>query len=224
MTEYIAVRDLVKAESADVTLVAVSKTHPYEMVLEAYNDGARVFGENRVQEVASKFPLPADRPEGMKVYLIGQLQRNKAKKAVELCDRIESVDSLALIDKLEREAFLIGKRIEVLLELNSSGEESKSGFETPEELLAAASYIKSSCPSLILKGLMTVGPLGYDKEKNAKAFTLARETFRSLSGYLEGEGVLSMGMSADWKEAVALGSTEVRIGSAIFGQRDYTKH
>ena len=223
MTNYSAIYSEVKAEKGSAVLVAVSKTHPYEMVLEAYQEGARIFGENRVQELSAKFPLPEERPEGMKVYLIGQLQRNKAKKAVELSDRIESVDSLPLIDKIEREAGILGKRIEVLLELNSSGEESKSGFSTPEELLTAAAYINDSCPSIILKGLMTVGPLGFDPEKNRAAFTLAHDTFERMECFIEGEPVLSMGMSADWKEALALGSTEVRIGSAIFGQRDYSK-
>ena len=129
---YIAVESEVKAKSENVVLVAVSKTRPLEDVLAAYNEGARVFGENRVQEMEAKFS--SDRPEDMKVYLIGQLQSNKVKKAVALADRIESVDSIKLIDKIESECSKIGKRIEVLLEVNSSGEENKSGFRTEEEL------------------------------------------------------------------------------------------
>lgn len=202
-----------------VTLVSVSKMHPYSAVMEAYADGARIFGENRVQELEAKFPLPSERPEGMKVYLIGQLQRNKARKAVELSDRIESVDSLPLIDKIEKEASAAGKAMEVLLELNSSGEEQKAGFRSSEELLDAASYIISSCPHILLKGLMTVGPLGFDEERNREAFTYAKRVFDKLKALSPSIDTLSMGMSADWKTAVGCGSTEVRIGTAIFGAR-----
>ena len=202
-----------------VTLVSVSKMHPYSAVMEAYADGARIFGENRVQELEAKFPLPSERPEGMKVYLIGQLQRNKARKAVELADRIESVDSLPLIDKIEKEASAAGKAMEVLLELNSSGEEQKAGFRSSEELLDAASYIISSCPHILLKGLMTVGPLGFDEERNREAFTYAKRVFDKLKALSPAIDTLSMGMSADWKTAVGCGSTEVRIGTAIFGAR-----
>ncbi len=202
-----------------VTLVAVSKTHPYEKVMEAYFNGARIFGENRVQELESKFPRPEDRPEGMKVYLIGQLQRNKVKKAVELSDRIESVDSMPLIEKIEREAEMLGKRIEVLLELNSGGEAQKAGFRDKDEMLSAASFILSSCPYIILRGLMTVGPLGFDDNLNRKAFTYAKSVFDEMKKLSSSIDTLSMGMSSDWKIAIECGSTEVRIGSLIFGVR-----
>ena len=223
MTNYRRVLEEVECVSPSVTLVSVSKTHPYNVIEEAYEEGARIFGENRVQEIEAKFPPLSDRPDGMKVYLIGQLQRNKVKKAVSLVDRIESVDSLKLAQKIEDECAQAGKRIEVLLEYNSSGEEQKTGFRTPEELLSTASFIKENAPHLILRGLMTVGPLGFDSEKNIKAFTGAEAVFRDMAEYIEGEGVLSMGMSADWKDAIRCGSTEVRIGSAIFGERDYSK-
>ena len=202
-----------------VTLVAVSKMHPYSAVMEAYGEGARIFGENRVQELEAKFPVPNERPEGMKVYLIGQLQRNKVRKAVELSDRIESVDSMPLIEKIEKEAAASGKRMEVLLELNSSGEEQKAGFRSREELLDAASYIISSCPHIVLKGIMTVGPLGFDEEKNRKAFSYTKGVFDELRTLSSSADTLSMGMSGDWKTAIDCGSTEVRIGTAIFGAR-----
>ena len=220
MTEYRKVHDEVEAVSGGrAVLVAVSKLHPYDAVLEAYADGARIFGENRVQEIESKFPLPDQRPEGMEVYLIGQLQRNKVKKAVALVSRIESVDSMALIEKIEYEAGKIGKTIDVLLELNSSGEEQKAGFCSREKLLDAASYIISSCPHIVLKGIMTVGPLGFDEEKNRKAFSYTKGVFDELRTLSSSADTLSMGMSGDWKTAIECGSTEVRIGTAIFGAR-----
>lgn len=220
MTEYRKVHDEVEAVSGGMAvLVAVSKLHPYDAVLEAYADGARIFGENRVQEIESKFPLPDQRPEGMEVYLIGQLQRNKVKKAVALVSRIESVDSMALIEKIEYEAGKIGKTIDVLLELNSSGEEQKAGFRSADELSEAAGYIMSSCPHIRLRGVMTVGPLGYDSDKNRKAFAVTKDAFDRISSLSPDIDVLSMGMSADWKEALEAGSNEVRIGTAIFGER-----
>ncbi len=216
MTDYISVYNEVKASDPSVVLLAVSKTKSYEKVLEAYSDGARLFGENRVQEIEKKFPLV--RPEGMKVYLIGQLQRNKVKKAVALCDRIESVDSLELLDKIDSEAGKIGKRMEILFEVNSSGEEQKSGFRTESELINAVRRA-GTLPNINLIGLMTVGPLGGDRDKNTKAFRYTKELFDKINLF-HPLTVLSMGMSGDWREAVESGSTEVRIGSAIFGARN----
>lgn len=220
MTGYRKVHEEVGAHSDSAVLVAVSKMHPYEAVLDAYADGARIFGENRVQEAESKFPPMGERPDGMKLYIIGQLQRNKVKRALQIADRIESVDSLPLIEKIEKEADVMGRQIEVLLELNSSEEEQKAGFRSADELLEAGKYILSSCPHIILKGLMTVGPLGYDEEKNAKAFSFAHTVFGKLNSLSPDCDVLSMGMSADWQQALAAGSTEVRIGTAIFGARN----
>ena len=217
MTRYKEIAREVEASGA--VLVAVSKMHPYDAVLEAYSDGARIFGENRVQELESKFPHPGERPEGMLVYLIGQLQRNKVRKAVELADRIESVDSLPLIEKIEKEAAAIGRRIDVLIEVNSGGEEQKAGFRSEEEAIAAASFIIASCPHMRLRGLMTVGPLGFDDDKNRRAFSYAQGVFERMKGLSDDIDVLSMGMSSDWKTALEYGSTEVRIGTAIFGER-----
>ena len=215
MTDYIKIYNEVKAFDPSVVLLAVSKTKPFEDIMEAYSDGARLFGENRVQEIEKKFTFP--RPEGMKVFLIGQLQRNKVKKAVEYADRIESVDSIPLLEKIDREAGLIGKRMEILFEVNSSGEEQKSGFRSKEELLEAVRRAET-LRNINLTGLMTVGPLGGEREKNVKAFRYMKELFDEINLF-HPLTVLSMGMSADWMEAVECGSTEVRIGSAIFGER-----
>ncbi len=222
MTEYKKVFEELKSEAGDrnVSLVAVSKFHPYEAVMEAYDEGARIFGENRVQEMREKFPPKGERPEGMKVYLIGQLQRNKVKKAIEWADRIESVDSLPLIDKIEAECCSLSVSIDILLEFNSSGEEQKSGFRTEEELLAAAAYL-AGCPHINLLGIMTIGPLGGDDGANRKAFARTKALYDRLQEACPSVSVLSMGMSADWETALEYGSDEVRIGTAIFGERIY---
>ena len=215
MTDYLRIYESVKAKKDGVVLLAVSKTKPIENIMEAYRDGARLFGENRVQEVEAKFSF--SRPEGMKVFLIGQLQRNKVKKAVALCDRIESVDSIPLLEKIDFEAGKIGKKMDILFEVNSSGEEQKSGFRTKEELFEAVKRAEELA-FVNLIGLMTVGPLGGDREKNKRAFTYTKSLFDEISAS-HPLTVLSMGMSGDWQDAIDCGSTEVRIGSAIFGAR-----
>ena len=215
MVNYIEIEKKVKDKSKNAVLVAVSKTKPIELIEEAYNDGARVFGENRVQELISKFS--ENKKEDMKVYLIGQLQSNKVKKAVMYADRIESVDSIALLDKINTEAGKINKKMEILLEVNSSNEEQKSGFKTREEVISAVEYA-FTLENVKLVGLMTVGPLGGDEEKNRKAFLYTKEIFDEISK-THPLSVLSMGMSGDWETAIDCGSTEVRIGTAIFGGR-----
>ena len=220
MTEYKKVFDEISEVSGGkgVVLVAVSKFHPYEMVEEAYREGARIFGENRVQEMREKFPPKGERPEGMKVYLIGQLQRNKVKKALEWADRIESVDSIPLIDKIEESCEALGINMEILLEFNSSGEAQKSGFSSEDDLMQAAEHA-AGCSHLIVKGIMTIGPLGSDEEKNRRAFKRTKDLYDKLAVIYPSFSVLSMGMSGDWRTALECGSDEVRIGTAIFGER-----
>ena len=215
MTNYKSIEKMVKDKSPDIVLVAVSKTKPIESIMEAYEEGARIFGENRVQEIVAKFSQ--DKKSDMKVYLIGQLQSNKVKKAVLYADRIESVDSIPLLEKINTEAGKINKKMEILLEVNSSFEEQKSGFRTREEVIEAASHA-SKLENINLVGLMTVGPLGGDDEKNRKAFLYTKEIFDEISK-THPLSVLSMGMSGDWESAIECGSTEVRIGTAIFGGR-----
>ena len=215
MVNYKEIEEKVKNKSSNTVLVAVSKTKPIELILEAYDQGARIFGENRVQELVAKFS--ENKKEDMKVYLIGQLQSNKVKKAVMYADRIESVDSISLLDKINVEAGKINKKIEILLEVNSSFEEQKSGFRTRDEVISASDYA-SKLENISLVGLMTVGPLGCDDEKNRKAFLYTKEIFDEISK-THPLSVLSMGMSGDWESAIECGSTEVRIGTAIFGGR-----
>jgi len=217
MTKYKLEEDKVKALNSDVVLVAVSKNHTYDSVMEAYEEGARVFGENRVQEAMHKF---ADKKSDMKIYLIGQLQSNKVRKAVAFFDRIESVDSIALLEKINKESERIGKIQDILFEFNSSEEENKSGFRTESEV-AEAFALSSSLKNVRALGIMTVGPLGGDREKNRKAFLRTRALFDEMRDEYP-ISVLSMGMSGDFEDAIECGSTEVRIGTAIFGERDYS--
>lgn len=214
MSSYTEIRNKI---DSSVFLLPVSKTKSYDAIMSVYSEGARVFGENRVQEVERKFPAPGERPEGMKVYLIGQLQRNKIKKAVSLFDRIESVDSIALLEAIDMRSAELNKTMDVLLEYNSSGEDAKSGFRNEEDLASALSR-SLEMKNVRVLGLMTVGPLTDDEDEIRKAFRRTRELFdrcREISSLT----VLSMGMSADYEIAISEGSTEVRIGSAIFGER-----
>jgi len=203
-----------------VTLMAVSKLHPYDAVLEAYAAGQRLFGENHVQEILEKFP-PV-RPEGMDVHLIGHLQSNKIKKIIPYVDGIDSVDSLPLLEKLNEACGEIGKVMPVLLEYNTSGETAKSGFCSDVDLFSAIEASRGF-PNLTIQGLMTVGPLEGGPEKTREAFRQLRrlqEECRKRYPQMD-FSVLSMGMSGDFPIAIDEGSTLVRIGTMIFGQRNY---
>lgn len=214
MSSYIEIRNKI---DDNVFLLPVSKTKSYDAIMSVYSEGARVFGENRVQEVERKFPSPEERPDGMKIYLIGQLQKNKVRKAVYLFDRIESVDSLELLSLIDKESAKIGKKMDVLLEYNSSKEENKSGFRSSDELLLALrESVKMENISVI--GIMTVGPLTDDPQLIRNAFKDTKALFGKASA-IKDLSVLSMGMSSDYLIAIEEGSTEVRIGSAIFGER-----
>ncbi|MDD3822756.1 MAG: YggS family pyridoxal phosphate-dependent enzyme [Sphaerochaetaceae bacterium] len=202
-----------------VHLMAVSKTHPYEAVEEAMRCGQTLFGENRVQEIQQKFPF--DRV-GSELHLIGHLQSNKVKKAVQLVDAIDSVDSLKLLRLIETEAGKLGKRIDILFEVNTSAESAKSGF-TDELSYFEAVEAAASMQWVRVCGLMTIGPLSDDEKRVRSAFASLRELGqRSADRYPDlSFATLSMGMSQDFPWAIKEGSTVVRVGTAIFGARDY---
>lgn len=199
-----------------VKILAVSKTFPVEAIQEAYNSGVRCFGENKIQELSAKSELL---PGDIQWHFIGHLQSNKAAKAVQYAAWIHSVDSLKLLNKLNRAAGELGKKPCILLEVNS-GEISKSGIDYADlpELAEAA----AAAENLHFKGLMTMAPLTDDREAWITAFKRlqdARDKLeKSLSITLP---ELSMGMSGDFPEAVACGSTIIRIGSRLFGNRSY---
>jgi PLP dependent protein len=207
--------------SEEVALMAVSKTHPPERIREAHAAGLRLFGENRVQEFAGKAAALTDL-DGGEWHMIGHVQTNKAGKAAELFSAVDSVDSVKLAERLDAAARSIGKKLSVLIEINVGGEAAKSGAapdsrELEELLLAAPGF-----EALEFRGLMTVPPFTADPEGARPYFRKLRElrdaiAVRKLPAV--GTHVLSMGMSHDFEVAIAEGSTCVRVGTAIFGER-----
>ncbi|MDY3868920.1 MAG: YggS family pyridoxal phosphate-dependent enzyme [Pyramidobacter sp.] len=205
--------------ASDITLVAVSKTKPLEMIISAAQTGlVSHFGENRVQEGQEKIPaFPAEMSACW--HLIGHLQRNKARKALELFDIIESLDSQELAAACERICSETDRHMDVLIEVNSSKEASKTGAPM-ESAPALLEFALKECPHLSVQGLMTVGPLGGGEKAVRQAFASVRALRSSLeASYGIALPVLSMGMSGDFEWAIEEGSTEVRIGSSIFGHR-----
>jgi hypothetical protein len=210
----------------DIALMAVCKTHPAEAIREAFAAGQRLFGENRVQEFAGKSPSLGDL-SGAQFHMIGHLQSNKAKLAAELFTAVDSVDSRKLAERLNSAAESRGKTLDLLIEINVGGEAAKSGI-TPgsrelDELLEHASEWKN----VRVRGLMTVPPFTDDPEDARPYFRQLRQLRdsigrRSLGGVAIDQ--LSMGMSHDFEVAIAEGSTCVRVGTAIFGERKPLKN
>lgn len=206
-----------------VRLVAVSKFHTAQEVLEALQAGQTVFGENRVQEAAAKFDEVKKSFPNASLRIIGQLQRNKVKEAVRIADAIDSVDRIELLDEIEKQAAKIDKKIQVLFEFHT-GEESKSGFEDPSLIVEALQKIKDGAyPHIEPRGFMTMAPFTEDKNLVRASFKKLRDLRdQCQKDFPEFDlSELSMGMSGDWQIAVEEGSTMVRIGTAIFGARDY---
>jgi len=206
---------------SDVTLMAVTKTRsPKEIIDMTKSTGISLYGENRVQEAQPKIGAWSS---GIKSewHLIGHLQRNKARKALELFSMIQSLDSVRLAETLHRLCEEKDMSIEVLIEVNTSGEDSKHGI-IPEETEKFADHILENCQTLKLKGLMTVGPLDADEIRVRQAFRLLREKRELISGNCGLElPVLSMGMSGDFEWAIEEGSTMIRVGTGLFGARSY---
>jgi len=204
-------------QPSEVTLVAVTKTVAPDPINQAIACGVTVIGENRVQEAIQKYP---DITGPVQWHLIGHLQSNKAKKAVELFSLIHSVDTLNLAQEIGRRALEANQVQEILLEVNTSGEPQKYGFGQ-EEVLKALEAIKD-IEGIKVLGLMTVGPLTEDDQRVRKAFRRLKAIFQEASklGYPNIQMKhLSMGMSGDFEMAIEEGSNMVRIGSAIFGAR-----
>jgi len=208
-------------DADDITLMAVSKTFPAHSIREAYEAGIRHFGENRVQEFAGKVKDLDDLGEA-RWHMIGHLQSNKATKASELFHAVDSVDSFKLAEKLNEAAINANKTLAVLIEINVGGEEAKTGVApgSPEldHLLSAARQLER----LQVKGLMTIPPFFDDPEATRSYFRTLRElrdqiAARNLPGIEM--AALSMGMSHDFEVAIQEGSTCVRVGTAIFGER-----
>lgn len=206
-----------------VRLVAVSKFHPVEELAEAYEAGQRLFGENRAQELVAKAPLL---PEDIRWHFIGHLQKNKVRAIMPYVSVIESVDSVKLLQLIEKEAARIDRTVDVLLQLHVAQEETKSGFSIEEVLEAAdAGELTENLPHVHVCGLMAMASLTDDMDQVAQEFDLVRRTYIILKDECFDESEhfnqISMGMSDDWQIAVKYGATLVRIGTAIFGARNY---
>jgi hypothetical protein len=206
---------------ADIALMAVTKTHPPETIRQAYAVGLRMFGENRVQEFSGKVDALADLADA-EWHMIGHLQTNKAGKAVDLFGAVDSVDSVKLAEKLDASTRALGKSLSVLIEINVGGETAKSGVAPDsrelEELLFAAPRFEA----LEFRGLMTVPPFDDDPEQARPYFRRLRELCDAIAARrlpAVDTRELSMGMSHDFEVAIEEGSTCVRVGTAIFGER-----
>ena len=203
----------------EVTLIAVSKTKPVEMLMEAYEAGARDFGENKVQEILEKRP---EIPENARFHMIGHLQRNKVRQVIDKVVLIHSVDSLRLAEQIETEAEKKDLHVDILLEVNVAREESKYGFFL-EEVEDALKKI-SQYSHLTVKGLMTIAPYVENPEENRDIFKKLYQLFIDIkSKNIDNVtmSVLSMGMTGDYMVAIEEGATMVRVGTGIFGERNY---
>lgn len=214
----------VKAERNpnDVTLICVSKTKPVPMLLEAYNHGCRQFGENKVQEIIQK---SSEMPEDVVWHMIGHLQKNKVRKSVLHAEYIHSVDSYELACLINSEASRINKVQKILLEINIAGEESKYGL-SPDSAIELVKEI-SLFNNIIICGLMCVAPYTDEPETNRKYFKHMHDLLldiNSLSIDNVHMDMLSMGMSGDYEVAIEEGATFVRVGTNIFGERDYSNN
>ena len=204
----------------DILLIAVSKTKPVSMIEEVVDAGVLDFGENRPQELAEKF----SQVPGVRFHQIGQLQRNKVKYIIDKACLIHSVDSLALACEIEKRAAMIDKVQDILVQVNISGEESKSGV-TPKDALALCEEI-SKLSHVRIQGLMTISVAGAGAEEDYQIFS----ELKALAEEIEKKEIpgvsmkeLSMGMTNDYETAIRAGATMVRVGSGIFGVRDYSK-
>jgi pyridoxal phosphate enzyme (YggS family) len=204
-------------EPAQIRLMAVTKGFPCSTIDAALAAGLTLFGENRVQEAEEKF---SDRPTGTELHLIGHLQRNKARTASGLFSCVQSIDKVETAAALDARCADRGITIEVLLEMNTSAESTKSGFSSRQALLDGMDAI-ARLPRLAVRGLMTVGPLSDDTARIRAAFAALRALFDELraGGGLPRFDTLSMGMSGDFEIAVEEGCTLVRLGTALFGAR-----
>lgn len=208
-------------EAAEVQLICVSKTKPVELLLEAYQAGARDFGENKVQELVEKYEVL---PKDIRWHMIGHLQRNKVKYIVGKVFLIHSVDSYRLAEEISKEAVKKNVQVNILIEVNVAGEASKFGASSAAETISLVREI-AVLPNICIKGLMTVAPFVEDPEENRIYFA----NLRQLAVDIKQENIdnvsvdiLSMGMTGDYMVAVEEGASYVRVGTGIFGERDYS--
>lgn len=203
----------------DVRLIAVSKTKPVEMLMEAYDYGCRDFGENKVQELVDKYEKM---PKDIRWHMIGHLQRNKVKYIVDKVYLIHSVDSLRLAEEISKEAVKKNVTVSILVEVNVAEEESKFGTTSEEAVLLVEEIAK--LPNIIIKGLMTIAPYVEAAEENRLYFAKLKQIYvdiihKNIDNVSMEE--LSMGMTGDYEVAITEGATYIRVGTGIFGERQY---
>ncbi len=211
--------DKAKRSRDDVTLIAVSKTHPASDIKVLYDHGVRHFGENKVQELVDKYE---ELPKDIKWHLIGHLQTNKVKYIVDKVYLIHSVDSIKLAEQIDKEAAKKGVDVDILVQVNVANEDTKFGLDTTETMAMIENIAKFS--HIHIKGLMTIAPFVEDGEENRKYFN----DLKQLSVDIKRKNIdnvsmdfLSMGMSGDYPVAIEEGATFVRVGTSIFGMRNY---
>ena len=208
-------------DRSEVTLIAVSKTKPVEMLEACMEQGITVFGENKVQELCEKYEVL---PKDLHWHMIGHLQRNKVKYITDKVEMIHSVDSLRLAQAISDDAVKKGVNVDILIEVNVGEEDSKFGLKT-EETESLVRQV-AELPNISIKGLMTIAPYTEVQEENRTIF----RTLKQLSVDIDSKNidnvsmkVLSMGMTGDYEVAIEEGATMIRVGTGIFGERDYTK-
>lgn len=203
-------------------LVAVSKFHPVDVVMQAYEAGQRIFGENRAQELVAKAP---QMPDDICWHFIGHLQTNKVRQIIPYVSMIQSVDSVRLLQLINKEAQRIGRTVDVLLQLHVAQEEAKSGFAVDELLTVLTLGEMDGLEAVRIRGLMAMASLTEDEQQIEREFALVQHTFDVVKEEFFADvsdfDQISMGMSHDWPIAVRHGSTLVRVGTAIFGPREY---
>ncbi|MCD9616147.1 YggS family pyridoxal phosphate-dependent enzyme [Chryseobacterium gleum] len=202
-----------------VQLVAVSKTHPASTVQEVYDLGQKVFGENKVQELMEKAPLL---PQDIQWHLIGHLQTNKVKYIAPFIDTIQSVDSEKVLAEINKEAGKNNRIIKVLLQVKIAAEESKFGLDISEARDLFGKYRDGQFPNVEITGLMGMATFTDDEQQVRNEFLILKGLFDEFN-QLKALNTLSMGMSDDFPIAIECGANSVRVGSAIFGRRDYSK-
>ncbi len=219
--ERIANAQIRSGNKSPIKIVAITKTHPASIITEVRRAGLDTIGENRIQEAEDKFPKCDESLQNITKRLVGHLQSNKINKALNLFDTIDSVDSLKLASKIGSRAISLNRTVPILLEVNTSGESAKFGFNPHkiDEMLACFDI-----SGIELQGLMTVGPLTSDIKRTRGAFINLCELHNSIKNQLtkniEKFTELSMGMSGDFEIAVEEGATMVRLGTVLFGQRN----
>ena len=203
-------------------LVAVSKFHPVDVVMQAYEAGQRIFGENRAQELVAKAP---QMPDDICWHFIGHLQTNKVRQIIPYVSMIQSVDSVRLLQLINKESQRIGRTVDVLLQLHVAQEEAKSGFAVDELLTVLTLGEMDGLEAVRIRGLMAMASLTEDEQQIEREFALVQHTFDVVKEEFFADAndfdQISMGMSHDWPIAVRHGSTLVRVGTAIFGPREY---